>query len=143
MKKNTIRFVLCIIFLVTAIGWYFLPINLNTIVSKEVQSSTVEKASITVFSSAYVQETYEINDKVIIDNLIEIFDDVDARRTVSPPEVFKPSLYNTYYIHLVSRDKIVRVDFMDKNYLIVDNHTYKIVNEPNLMQIYDVVNSIK
>jgi len=143
VNKHIIRIIFCIIFLVTVIGWYFLPINLNTIVSKQIQPSTVEKANITVFSSAYLQKTYEVNDKAVVDKLTKIFNDIEVRRTVSPPDIFKPSLYNTYYIQLISKDKIVRVDIMDKDYITVNDRTYKIVNEPKLQEIYDIVKAIK
>lgn len=143
MKKHIIYFFICIIGLSAGIYWYFLPIPLNTIVSKQIQVSTLEKVDVVVFSSVHLQKSYEFNEKSIVDNLTNFFDNIEVKRTMLSPKTFKPSLYNTYYLQLISNNKSISVDFMDSNYLIVNNNIYKIVNEPNLKQIYNIVNSIK
>jgi hypothetical protein len=98
-----------------------------------------------IFSSVHLQKSYKLNEKAIVDNLTKIFDGIDVRRTLLSTKTFtfKPSLNNTYYLQLTSDNKSISVHFMDKNYLIVDDHIYKIVNEPNLKQLSDIVNSIK
>lgn len=81
--------------------------------------------------SVHLQKSYEFNKKVIVENLTVIFDDVEVRRTLLSTKtfIFKPSLYNTYYLQLTAGLKSASVDFMDKNYLIFDDHIYRIVNE--------------
>jgi hypothetical protein len=141
MKKYIIYIFICIIFLLVSVSWYFSPILFNTIVSEQIQVSALENINVIVFSSVHLQKTYEFNEKDIIDNLIKIFDNIEVRRTLLSTKTFtfKPSMYNTYYLQLTSNSKSVSVDFMDKDYLIINNHIYKIVNKPNLKQISDIV----
>ena len=143
--KKIIYICIFTIFLIVSVVWYFSPISLNNIVSKQTEVSLLEEIDINVFLSTHLQKSYKISEKANTDNLIKVFESIKVRRMVASPEkfVFKPSFNNTYYLQLISNNKTVNVDFMDKDYIIVKNRIYKIVNEPNLKQIYDIIDSTK
>ena len=131
-------FIIC---LSIGMGWYFSPMQLHYLVSKEIQIDKVEGIAINVFTS-HLQNTYEVNDKANIDKITIFFDDIKVRRVIAQPVTFKSPLSKTYYFILTSKNNAVPVYFMDKDYLVVMRHTYKIVNETDLKQIDDIINSL-
>lgn len=141
MKKNTIYIIIFIICLSIGTAWYFSPMQLHYLISKEVQIEEVEKIGINVLTP-YLLNTNEVNDKLNIDKITNIFEDVRVRRVISPPVTFKPPLGKTYCFELTSKNKVVSVYFMDKGYLIIMKHTYKIVKGPNIKQIDELINSL-
>lgn len=146
--KKYIKYIcicICIVSLSVGIGWYFSPIPLSTIVSKHIDISTIKTANVNVYSSVHLQKTYEFKEKEIIDNLTKAIGTIKVRRTLLSINTFtsKPLLYNTYLMVLSSEHKAIIVNIASKDYVIVNSRIYKIVNKPNLKQIYDIVNSIK
>jgi len=127
------------------IGWYFSPIPLNTIVSKHIKISSIKTANVNIYSSVHLQKNYEFNEKEIIDNLTKVIEPIKVRRTLLSINTFtsKPLLYNTYILVLSSDQNAVIVDIASEDYVRVNSRIYKIVNEPKLKQIYDIVTTVK
>jgi hypothetical protein len=118
--------------------WYYTPVSLKDIVSKQIEITTISNTSVNIYTSAHLIKTYDIEEKTSIDDLSDIFSNVKVRRTFFPPNTFEPLLYDTYYLMVSNSEKAVSIKFVDKNYLTIDKYTYKIVNKPDLKQINDI-----
>ncbi len=140
MKKYVKYFFVfvCIIFLSVSIKWYFTPVPLYDIISKQIEIAAIKNINVNIYTSVHLIKPYEINERTTIDDLTNVFNNVKVRRTIFPPDTFKPLLYDTYYIVLSNKEKAVGVNFLDKNYLTLNKYTYKIVNKPELKQFYDI-----
>lgn len=141
MKKRTVYIFIGVICIALGLGWYSSPMLLNDLVSEQIDVKEIEEISINLLST-YSQKEYKVNDKMNVDKIISIFDNVKVRRVISPPVAFRPALGVTYYFSLTSKNKIVPVCVMDKDYLTVMRHTYKIVKGLDIKQIDDIINSL-
>lgn len=141
MKKKSVYIMICIICVSIGIGWYLSPMPLDYLVSNEIQMEEVEEISINVLTS-HLQNIYKVNDKVNIDKITNILEDIKVRRVISPPVTFRPPLGKTYCFILTSKNKAVLFSIMDKDYLTVMTRVYKIVNQPNLKDINDIIDSL-
>lgn len=141
MRKSTIYIFIGVICLSIGIGWYFSPIQFNYLVSDLIQIEEVEEIDVNVMTP-HLQKNFEVKDKADIDKVIDIFENVKIRRVIAPPITFRPPLGKTYYFSLTGKNKTVPVEFVDKDYLIIMRHTYKIVNDLDIKQIEDIINSI-
>ena len=141
MKKTTIFIFIGIIGLSIGLGWYLSPMQFNYVVSDFIEIEEVEDIDINV-STTYLQKSYEVKDKEDIDKIINVFENVKVRRVISPPASFRPPLGKTYYFSLTSKNKAVPVYLVDKDYLILMRHTYKIVKDMDIKQIDDIINSL-
>jgi hypothetical protein len=141
MKKNWIYIIIIIICVSVGIGWYFSPMQLHYLISKEIQIAEVEEIRLDILTT-YLQNTYEMKDKPNIDEIINIFDNVKVRRVISPPVTYRPALGKTYFFILTSKNKAVPVYLEDKDYLSIMRHTYKIVNGPDIKKIDELINSL-
>jgi len=122
--------------------WYFSPISLNTIINNHIDIPSVERILIDTNRTVFSQEVHEISENSKVNDVISIINDITVRRQIRPTSsyTFKPKLYDTFYIMLITNNIVVSVDFMDKNYVIVGGRTYKINEEHDLKIIYDIVN---
>lgn len=145
MKKYINCICICIAFISVGIRRYLSPIPLNTIVSKHIDISTIKTINVNPYSIVHLQKIYKFKEKEIIDNLTKVIGTIKVMRTLLSINTFtsKPLLYNTYLTVLSSEHKALIVDIASKDYVRVNSRIYKIVNNPNLKQIYDIVNSIK
>jgi hypothetical protein len=141
MKKSTIYIFIGIICFTIGIGWYFSPIQLHYLISKEIQIAEIQEIRLNTLTT-YLQNTYEMKDKPNIDEIINIFDNVKVRRVITPPITFRPPLGKTYRFIITSKNKAVPVYLEDKDYLSIMRHTYKIVKGPDIKQIDELINSL-
>lgn len=140
MKKHFV--IIISILLLSFIMWYFSPISLNTIINNHIDIPSVERILIDTNRTVFSQEVHEISENSKVNDVISIINDITVRRQIRPTSsyTFKPKLYDTFYIMLITNNIVVSVDFMDKNYVIVGGRTYKINEEHDLKIIYDIVN---
>lgn len=142
MKRSSLFAISCIIILSVVVVCYLQPMQLNNLVSEQIKLEEVEEISVNVFSFIHTQQLYKVINKTDINNLTKVFNGVKVRRVIFPPTTFKPELDKTYYITLASKDKAIPVKFMSRDYIIVNEHTYKIINETNLKGINDIVDTL-
>ncbi len=138
--KKYILLILTLILILYLI-WYFTPISLDTLLNKHIDVSNVEEVHITIFKTVFSEEKIVITDKLKVKDLIDILGNIKVRSTIQPTSnyVFRPKLYNTYYIKLNKDRDYIAVDIMDDQYIVLGRKTYKIVNEYNLKDIYDII----
>lgn len=139
MKKKALYMTAGIIAVLAAVGFYFAPMQLNNIVSEQLNLAEADNLCVRVYSSPHLEKVYEIKDKEKINTLGEVFKDVAVRRVVTLPDIFRPLMYETYYLILIKGNKALSIDFMDEDYLVINSHIYRIVDKPDLKIIYDTV----
>lgn len=133
---------LILILLLSATKYYFTNYSLNKILSKKIEVVTINNASVVEWIGPY-DNSYTIKDKKVIDNLLSTLGSIRVRFTLFPDDEFHPTYHDNYIIMLNSSKKSVVINILDKDYLKVDREIYKIVKEPDLQQIYEIVTSEK
>jgi hypothetical protein len=145
MKKYIKYFsgILFIMLLLASAKWYFASVSLNKLVSKEIEIGTINNVYVNPSYWYGSNTSYQIKEKPVINNLLDILSKIKVRRILFSPNGFRPSFHITYDITLDNNKKGVSVNILDKDYLMVNHNTYKIVTKPDLKQIYDIVTSVK
>ncbi|MCM1992237.1 hypothetical protein [Oceanirhabdus seepicola] len=139
MKKILMAILFIIIISLTM--WlirYFYPCSLNDIILNHRVEEKVKRIDVTVLS-VHLSKTFNIDNKTTINNLINFLEDIKVRNVISAPNWYRPSMFERYYIQLINENKIIDINFMDKDYLRINHTTYKIVNSPDLKIIYDII----
>lgn len=145
MKKYIKYFsiIIFIMLLLSGAKWYFSSVSVDKLVSKEIETTTIQNVYVNPSYWYGSSTSYEIKKKPVIDNLLNILSKIKVRRSLFPPKGFTPSFHNTYYIIFDNNKKGVCINILNKDYLMVNRNTYKIITKPDLKQIYDIVISVK
>lgn len=132
---NYIIFILLLLYTI-----FYIYYNLiNDIFSKCIETSSIEQIEIVVFRTNNLSRLYKINEKTNIESIISNISKIKVKPTIRPIFSCRFKFYNIYNIVLVTKNGLIKIDFIGEKYLIVKGITYKTSNKSQLKWIQDII----
>lgn len=137
-KKILVPIIILPIILLTL--FYSRPIKVGNLIKPLSSSNLPMKIESTIFFSVAPGKELDVSNKKSIEELTSLVENIKVRKNIIAPQSYKPLLKETYKLTLYGKDNTYcYINILDSKYIQVNNTIYRMLGDPNLSKVYDII----
>lgn len=139
MNKKII--VLIIILIILLAIFYFRPLEVKELINPLSSRNLPLKVESVIFFSAHSKKELSVTNEESLEELIRLIENIKVKKKIITLGSFSPQFKETYWFTLYGQQnsKYQYIDILSSKYIRINNRDYKIVGNPNLSRIYDII----
>lgn len=137
-KKIIVLIVVIPIILLTI--FYFRPIEVSDLIHPLSSKDLPLKVESAIFFSAGSKKELDVTTEESLEELVELMENIKVMKKITTLESYRPQFKETYWLTFYGEDnKYHYIDILNSKYIRINNRYYKIIGNPDLSRVYDII----